>query len=77
MLSFVYQLAHTFEQEHGYRPNLLYLNHRHYHALQADLPEDAEQGTLARRLGMEIVLTDEVVHPHVAWTRLAWQQAVG
>lgn len=77
MLSFVYQLARTFEQEHGYRPNLLYLNRRHYLALQADLPLDAEHDTLTRRLGMEIVLTDEVVHPHVAWSRPLWQRAVG
>ena len=77
MLSFVYRLARTFEKEHGYRPNLLYVNYSHYLALQADLPNDAEQGTLARRLGMEIVLTDEAVHPHVAWNRTAWRQAVG
>ncbi|GAB4298728.1 MAG: hypothetical protein AB1450_11470 [Pseudomonadota bacterium] len=77
MLSFVYRLAHTFEREHGYRPNLLYLNHRHYHALEADLPADAARGTLRERLGMEIVLTEEVVHPHVAWTRLIWQRAAG
>jgi hypothetical protein len=77
MLSFVYQLAHTFEREHGYRPNLLYLNHRHYHALRADLPTDSEQGTLRERLGMEIILTDESVHPHVAWTHRVRQRAVG
>lgn len=77
MLSFVYQLAHTFEQEHGYPPNLLYLNRRHYAALRADLPEDALQGTLAKRLGMELVLTDDAVHPHVAWTHKIWQQASG
>jgi hypothetical protein len=77
MLSFIYQLARTFEQQHGYQPNLLYLNHRHYHALEAALPSDAAQGTLHERLGMEIVLTNEAVHPHVAWTRLGEQRATG
>lgn len=75
MLSFIFQLAHAFELEHGYPPNLLYLNHRHYDSLQAALPEDAEQGTLNRRLGMEIALTDEVVHPHVIWTRVVARHA--
>ena len=67
MLSFVYQLAHAFEQEHGYRPNLLYVNRRHFDALKMDLPLDTAQGTLPKRLGMEVVLTEEVVHPRVAW----------
>ena len=30
---------------------------------------------LRLRLGMEIILTNEVVHPHVAWTRLARRAA--
>ena len=76
MLSFIYQLAHTFELEHGYPPNLLYLNTRHYTALMTALPEECSHENLRQRLGMEIILTDEVVHPHVAWTRLA-QRAVG
>jgi len=77
MLSFIYQLARTFEQEHGYLPNLLHLNSRHYLALLAALPEESDSESLRQRLGMEIVLTDEVVHPHVAWTRLAIRRAVG
>jgi hypothetical protein len=77
MLSFIYQLAHSFAHQRGYPPNLLCLNHRHYHALEAALPSDAAQGTLHERLGMEIVLTNEALQPHVAWTRLGEQQATG
>lgn len=77
MLSFVYQLARTFEQEHGYPPNLLYLTPRHYSALMAALPEDSARENLRQRLGMEIILTEEVVHPHVAWTRQAQRRAAG
>ena len=76
MLSFIYQLARTFELEHGYPPNLLYLNNRHYTALMNALPEESTHDSLRLRLGMEIILTDEVVHPHVAWSRLV-QRAVG
>ncbi len=71
MLSFIYQLAHTFELEHGYPPNLLYLNPRHYPSLLSALPEEATDDHLRLRLGMEIILTDEVVHPRVAWTERA------
>lgn len=76
MLSFIYQLARTFELEHGYPPNLLYLNPLHYPSLMSALPEESTHEHLRLRLGMEIILTDEVVHPHVAWTRLA-QRAAG
>lgn len=75
MLSFIYQLAHTFELEHGYPPNLLYLNPRHYSALMNALPEESTHDSLRLRLEMEIILTDEVIHPHVAWTERA-QRAV-
>jgi len=75
MLSFIYQLARTFELEHGYPPNLLYLNPHHYPALISALPGESKHDSLRQRLGMEIILTDEVVHPHVAWSRLA-QRAV-
>ncbi|HEY0720555.1 MAG TPA: hypothetical protein VGE50_04825 [Gammaproteobacteria bacterium] len=75
MLSFIYQLARTFELEHGYPPNLLYLNPRHYPALMSALPEEGTHEQLRQRLTMEIILTDEVVHPHVAWTRLALRNA--
>jgi len=76
MLSFIYQLSRTFELEHGYLPNLLYLNPRHYSALIDALAEESTHESLRLRLGMELILTDDVVHPHVAWTRLA-QFAVG
>lgn len=75
MLSFIYQLSRTFELEHGYPPNLLYLNPRHYPVLMSSLPEEASHDNLRQRLAMEILLTDEVVHPHVAWRQQAQRSA--
>lgn len=47
MLSFIYQLARTFELEHGYPPNLLYLNPLHYPSLMSALPEEARMNICA------------------------------
>lgn len=77
MLSFIYQLARTFEREHGYPPNLLYLSPLHYQALLAALPEESGLEGMRQRLGMELILSGEIVHPHVAWTRQAVRRAAG
>ena len=76
MLSFIYQLAHGFEQEHGFRPNVLYLNRTHFDQLQGQLAEIHNLGTMSKLLGMEIVLDDELTQPHVAWSCVEWREAV-
>ena len=76
MLSFIYRIANEFEQEHGFRPNVLYLNHRHYTQLRMELSEIRNLGALSRLLGMEIVLESELSHPHTCWSPVDWQCAV-
>ena len=76
MLSFIYQLAHEFEQEHGFRPNVLYLNRSHFAQLQGQLAEIHNLGTMSKLLGMEIVLESDLAHPHVGWSTVDWQRAV-
>ena len=76
MLSFLYRLTMRYEREHGYRPNLIYLNSRHYQQLQNELAAINGLGELVRFLGMEIVLTEDVCHPNVAWTAVDWDEAV-
>lgn len=67
MLSFIYRLIHNFEQEHGFTPNLLYLNPFHLEKLRSQLDEKVGEPDLIRLLGMEIILSHEAVHPHVEW----------
>jgi hypothetical protein len=74
MLSFIYRLVRDFEKEHGLHPNLLYLNPVHLHTLQQQLDSHAQFDELVKMLGMEIVVTQEAVHPHVAWTHMPWQR---
>jgi hypothetical protein len=67
MLSFLYRLARAYREEHGYRPNVVVMNAAHYRLLQDNLPELANPADLARFLGMDVILSEESVHPHVAW----------
>jgi len=64
MLSFLYRLIRAFVQEHGYRPNVVVMNRHHYRQLQESLPEMHD---FAPFLGLEVILSDDCVHPHVAW----------
>ena len=74
MLSFIYRLARDFEKEHGVPPNLLYLNPTHLQFLRAQLDETWPLDNIVNLLGMEIMVSSEVVHPHVVWTQLAWHR---
>ena len=73
MLSFIYRLVRDFEQEHGIHPNLLYLNSTHLRFLREQLDEQ-QLDNIVKLLGMEIMVTNEVIHPHVVWTHLPWQR---
>lgn len=67
MLSFLYRLVRAFRAEHGYRPNVVMMNREHYRQLVESLPEARGDAGLTRLLQMEVVLSEECVHPHVAW----------
>jgi len=70
MLSFIYRLIHHFEKEHGIHPNLLYLNQAHMQALREQLRSSTLLDEIVTLLGMEIIISQEIVHPHVVWTPL-------
>lgn len=76
MLSFIYQLAHEYENEHGFRPNVLYMNQAHFGHLQCQLAEIRDLDTMNKLLGMEIVLDSDLTHPHVCWSSVDWHRAV-
>ena len=72
MLSFLYNLAHDFELSHGYHANLLYINQRHYYALCEQLSGIENLGELSQFLGMDLVFSEEAIHPHVVWQPIEW-----
>lgn len=76
MLSFLFRLANQFEQEHGYRPNVLYMNKHHFHSLIDALSEIKDLDALTKFMGMELVLSPDSCQPHVAWSPIEWKHAV-
>lgn len=66
MLSFLYRLMETFQREHGMPPNLIHLNRLHYRKLLESLPTMKSHEEISRFLMMEIIISPEIMHPHVA-----------
>lgn len=67
MLSFIVRLVSEFEQEHGYSPNLLYLNEKHLSRLRQGFDPSYDVFDIMAMLGMEMVVASDIAHPHVAW----------
>lgn len=68
MLSHLYRLTDAFRRTHGFCPNLLYLNRRHYQWLRASLAGMKNEDEVRRFLGMDVLIVSEIEHPDVAWT---------
>lgn len=71
MISFLLRIINEFKNEHGYQPNLLYLNEFHLNHLKTGFDEGMSLPELCDLLHMELVVNREVIHPHVAWTQTA------
>ncbi len=71
MLGYIYQLVRGFEQEHGVQPNLLYLSRFHSEHLKSAFDERFSLGQIMDMLQMEMIIDDEIMHPHVAWSHVA------
>lgn len=76
MISYILRLIDEFKREHGCQPNLLYLNEFHFNHLKAGLAENLSLQMMCEMLHMELIITREVIHPHVAWTQAAEKIAV-
>ena len=70
MLGFIVRLVSTFEKEHGFRPNLLYISRAHSQHLKEAFDETFSFCQIAEMLQMEIIVEPEATHPHVAWTQV-------
>ncbi len=76
MLSFLFRLIRDFHAGHGFIPNTLYINNFHYRNLResvAGLPNDTD---LAHFLAVDIILSEEAIHRHVAWLIPATRQCI-
>ncbi|MCP3852967.1 MAG: hypothetical protein GY694_22480 [Gammaproteobacteria bacterium] len=74
MLSQINQLTITYEQTHGFRPNLLYVNSAQLGLLTEQLSEyDIE--ILAQLIGMDIVIVESQLKPRVSWAQISWKHS--
>ena len=71
MLGFIVRLISSFEKEHGFRPNLLYINRTHCQHLKDAFDETFTFSKISELLQMEIIVEPEAMHPRVAWTQVA------
>ena len=76
MLSYIYRLIRDFEQQHGIQPNLLYLNELHAKHLKAGFAEQYSYQAIRDLLQMELIISKETIHPHVAWSSTVHKKAV-
>ncbi len=67
MLSYIFRLAVDFERKHGYWPNMLYLNTEHFRHWHQEFENPDDFDEISRRLHMEIIISVDALHPHVAW----------
>ena len=75
MLSYIYQIVSRFERNHGVAPTLLYLNQVQYRQLREDMIEIPDLQGVSSLLGMEIIISEETVHPRVVWSAVNWRAA--
>lgn len=75
MLSFINRLVSEFEMEHGFHPNLLYMNRFHFEHLKSSFDADYSMSQILDCLGMEMIIENDITHPHVAWRQFATKVA--
>jgi len=75
MLSFIYRLCRDFEQEMGYAPNVLYINAAHLQRLRESFANESDLAVIRQRLGLEVLLRADAVHPRVNWQLSACRKA--
>lgn len=68
MLAYLYRLIQDYHQQHGFQPNLLYLNRFHCEYLRAAFADNYTLQDITNVLELELVIDQEIIHPHVAWT---------
>ena len=76
MLSYIYNVGLQFEKEHGYSPNTLTMNYAHLECLKQQLENPMDFEAVTSLLGMELVISQEAIHPTVAWLSEPWKKAI-
>jgi len=74
MLSTISRLTNSYQKQHGYRPNLLYLNTAQLELLKEQISEpDIE--IVSQLIGMEIILISDNKKAYVSWAQISWKHS--
>lgn len=76
MLNQIYSVAKDFEYEHGFCPNILYMNYPQLECLKQQLEDPNDFNAILVFMGMELIIEQEVAMPCVAWSKAPWKEAV-
>ena len=66
MLDYLYNSAVNYQKLHGLKPNLVYLNNRHFQTLQNQLETHHQLADLFKQFDLKIVLSPSQTHPSFA-----------
>jgi len=71
MLAYIFRLIRDFEQEHEIHPNLLFMNKFHFEHLKNAFSETYSLPEITELLNVNIVVNQNIIHPHVSWSHVA------
>lgn len=63
MLDYLYNSALQYQQLHGLKPNLVYLNNAHMQTLQKQLENQDQLALLFSALDLKVALSPSLPHP--------------
>ncbi|WP_455196309.1 hypothetical protein [Kaarinaea lacus] len=66
MLDYLYNSALQYQQLHGLKPNLVYLNNAHMQTLQKQLENQDQLALLFSALDLKVALSPSLPHPCLA-----------
>jgi hypothetical protein len=68
MLDHILGRIQSFERQHGFSPNVVYINHSHYRVLHQQCP-GLFSDTVTYQLGFHLILVPdcELAHPRIGW----------
>jgi len=75
MLSYIYRLINSFENEHDFSPNLLQINPVHLEHLKSAFDSNYSIERIMSVLRMDLVINTDCIHPQVSWSHIARTQA--
>lgn len=72
MISTINRLTQKYEQKHGYRPNLLYVNSQQLELLNEQFCE-SKIDVISQLIGMEIIIVQDLQQSYVSWAQISWK----